>query len=61
LQTVVTTDGRTINITVVKGPGLELEVKAIEAVKKWRFKSAHDSIGSPVDVAVPIEVTFRLH
>lgn len=60
LQAVITPDGRAINIEVVKGPGLGLEEKAVEAVKLWRFKPAAGPGGKPVPVIVPIEVTFRL-
>jgi periplasmic protein TonB len=60
LQAVITADGRAIEIQVVKGPGLGLEEKAVEAVKQWRFKPAMGPSGKPVAVVVPIEVTFRL-
>jgi len=60
LQAVITPDGRAIEIQVVKGPGLGLEEKAVEAVKQWRFKPAMGPGGKPVPVVVPIEVTFRL-
>jgi periplasmic protein TonB len=60
LQAVITPDGRAINIQVVKGPGLGLEGKALEAVRQWRFKPAIGPNGKPVAVIVPIEVTFRL-
>jgi protein TonB len=60
LQAVITPDGRAIEIEVVKGPGLGLEEKAVEAVKQWRFKPATGPSGKPVAVVVPIEVTFRL-
>ncbi len=60
LQAVITADGRAIEIQVVKGPGLGLEEKAVEAVKQWRFKPALGPAGKPVAVIVPIEVTFRL-
>ena len=60
LQAVITPDGRAIEIEVVKGPGLGLEEKAVEAVKQWRFKPAMGPAGKPVAVVVPIEVTFRL-
>ena len=61
LQVTITTDGRAINISVVKGPGLGLEEKAIEAVKGWKFKPAVGPNGRPVPTIVPIEVTFRLY
>ena len=60
LQAVITADGRAIDIQVVKGPGLGLEEKAVEAVKGWRFNPAMGPAGKPVPVSVPIEVTFRL-
>lgn len=60
LQAVITPDGRATEIQVVKGPGLGLEEKAVEAVKQWRFKPAMGPGGKPVPVTVPIEVTFRL-
>jgi TonB family protein len=60
LQAVITPDGRATEIEVVKGPGLGLEEKAVEAVKTWRFKPAIGPNGKPVAVIVPIEVTFRL-
>ncbi len=60
LQVVVTADGRAMNPTVVKGPGLGLEEKAIEAVRGWRFKPAVGPSGKPVPVLVTVEVTFRL-
>jgi protein TonB len=60
LQVVITPDGRAIEIQVVKGPGLGLEEKAVEAVKQWRFKPALGPNGKPVAVVVPIEVLFRL-
>jgi len=61
LQVTITTDGRAINISIVKGPGLGLEEKAIEAVKGWKFKPAVGPSGKPVATIVPIEVTFRLY
>jgi protein TonB len=60
LIVIITTDGRAVNIKVSKGPGLGLEENAIEAVKKWRFKPAIGPNGKPVNVSIPIEVSFRL-
>lgn len=60
LQAVITAQGRAIKIIVVKNPGLGLDKKAIDVVKRWRFKPALGPSGSPVDVEVPVEVTFRL-
>jgi len=61
LQVTITTDGRAVNISVVKGPGLGLEEKAIEAVRGWKFKPAVGPSGKVVATIVPIEVTFRLY
>ena len=60
LHVVITPDGRATNLEVIKGPGLGLEEKAIEAVRTWRFNPAIGPNGKPVPVAVSIEVTFRL-
>jgi periplasmic protein TonB len=61
LDVVVSAQGRTERIIVVKGPGLGLEEKSIEAVKKWKFKPATGPDGNPVAVRIPIEITFRLY
>ena len=60
LDVVVTAQGRTERIIVLKGPGLGLEEKSIEAVKKWKFKPATGPDGNPVAVRIPIEISFRL-
>ncbi len=59
LYIVVTPDGRATNIQVRRSLGLGLDEKAIEAVKKWRFKPGQKD-GQPVAVAATIEVNFRL-
>lgn len=51
--------GKARNIRVVKGIGLGLDEKAIEAVAKWRFKPGLKD-GRAVTVAATIEVNFRL-
>jgi TonB family protein len=51
--------GHARNLRVVKGIGLGLDEKAIEAVNKWRFKPGLKN-GKPVIVAAHIEVNFRL-
>ena len=60
LQLVVTADGRATEVQVVKGPGLGLEEKAINAVKDWKFKPALGPNGTPVATLLTIEVNFRL-
>ena len=59
LNLVVQCDGTVRNVRVVQSLGLGLDDKAIEALEKWRFRPGMKS-GEPVDVAVIIEVTFRL-
>jgi TonB family protein len=59
LQLVVDTDGKAKNIKVVKGVGLGLDEKAIEAVQKWKFTPGKKN-GQPVPVYATVEVNFRL-
>jgi TonB family protein len=61
LQVTVTADGRAVNISIVKDPGMGLGEKAVESVRTWRFKPAAGPSGKIVPVIVPIEVTFRLY
>ncbi len=56
----VSPDGTTHNIRVVRSLGLGLDEKAIEAVKKWKFEPAKKD-GTPVSVAVNVEVSFHLY
>jgi TonB family protein len=44
---------------VLRGLGLGLDEKAIEAVSRWKFKPALRN-GRPVRAAATIEVNFRL-
>lgn len=60
LQIIVQADGHATNIQVVKGAGLGLDEKAIEAVRAWRFKPAVGPDGRPVATITPINVNFRL-
>jgi len=55
----VGTDGYAHNMKVVRGLGLGLDEKAIEAVSLWKFKPGAKE-GQPVTVAATIEVNFRL-
>ncbi|HKV24842.1 MAG TPA: energy transducer TonB [Candidatus Acidoferrum sp.] len=61
LQVTVTADGRAVNISIVKDPGMGLGEKAVESVRTWRFRPAVGPNGKIVPVIVPIEVTFRLY
>ena len=51
--------GKATNIKVVRSLGLGLDEKAMEAVKKWKFKPGYKD-GKPVTVEATIEVNFRL-
>ena len=51
--------GKAVNPRIVRSLGLGLDEKAIEAVKKWKFKPGYKD-GKPVTVAATIEVNFRL-
>ena len=55
----VTPDGRAVNPRVMRSLGLGLDEKAVEAVKKWKFRPGYKD-GKPVTVAATIEVNFRL-
>lgn len=59
LAVVVDEKGQPRDLKVVRPLGLGLDEKAIEAVKKWRFKPGLRN-GQPVAVAATIEVNFRL-
>jgi TonB family protein len=52
-------DGLAHNVRILRGLGLGLDQKAIEAIQQWRFKPGMKE-GQPVNVAVNIEVNFRL-
>jgi TonB family protein len=59
LYIVVDQNGNAINAKVMKGLGLGLDEKALEAVKQWKFKPGYKD-GKPVAVAATVEVNFRL-
>ena len=60
LEVSVTPEGHTDNIVVISSPGLGLDKKSIETVKKWQFEPAKDLDDKPVATRVPIEISFRL-
>lgn len=59
LQLIVDVDGRAKAIKVVKGVGLGLDERAIEAVQKWKFAPGKKN-GQAVAVYATVEVNFRL-
>jgi TonB family protein len=59
ISTVVDAQGNPTRVLVVRHLGMGLDMKAVEAVKQYRFKPGM-RFGKPVSVAVNIEVNFRL-
>jgi len=59
LRIVVDTQGVASNIAVSKSLGLGLDDRAIDAVKKWKFKPGKVN-GKPAAVEAYVEVNFRL-
>jgi TonB family protein len=60
MSLVVGTDGVPQNVKVLRGLGLGLDEKAIEAVEGWRFKPATRD-GEPLAMPAQVEVNFQLH
>jgi TonB family protein len=55
----VDADGVPRNIRILRGLGLGLDQRAIDALNQWRFKPAMQD-GQPVTVQARVEVNFRL-
>jgi TonB family protein len=60
LWLIVDDHGNPRDIRVVRGLGMGLDAKAIEAVKQWRFQPAQKD-GHPVNVQISVEVGFKLY
>jgi TonB family protein len=60
LWVVIGADGKPREIRVERSLGMGLDEKAMEAVKKWRFRPAMKD-DQPVPVMVNIEVSFHLY
>jgi TonB family protein len=56
---IVDTAGHPQNVHILRGVGMGLDEKAVEAVKQFRFKPAMEG-GTPVPVQLNIEVNFKL-
>jgi protein TonB len=56
---IVDTAGRAQNVRVIRGVGMGLDQKALEAVRQYRFKPAMEG-GHPVPVQVNVEVQFQI-
>jgi TonB family protein len=64
LQTVellvtISAAGTAEKISVIRSPGYLLTERAVETVSEWKFRPAPGKDGTPVPVAVPIDVTFK--
>jgi TonB family protein len=60
LWLIVDAAGHPRDLKVVRGLGLGLDAKALEAVRQWRFQPALKD-GKPVDVQISVEVEFHLY
>ena len=58
---IVDTQGNPQNVHVVRALGMGLDEKAMEAVRKYKFKPAMRDGKTPVPVQVNVEVNFRLY
>ena len=56
---IVDTSGHPQRVRVLRGIGMGLDEKAIEAVKQYRFKPAMEG-GKPVPVEVNVDVNFQI-
>jgi TonB family protein len=52
--------GNAVNLRVLRGLGMGLDARAIEAVSRWRFQPGMKN-GVPVTVEATVEVNFRLN
>jgi len=60
LGVVITSEGKPGTIHVLKAAPFGLTAQAIKAVQNWEFKPAQQRDGTPVSMAVPIEITYRM-
>ena len=60
LEVVITSEGQAGTIRVLKAAPFGLTAQAIKAVQNWEFKPAQQRDGTPVSMAVPIEITYRM-
>jgi periplasmic protein TonB len=58
---IVDTQGNPQNPRIVRPLGMGLDEKAIEAIKKYRFKPAMKDGKTPVPVMINVEIDFRLY
>jgi protein TonB len=61
ISLIVDTNGNPQNPRVIRPLGMGLDEKALEAVKKYKFKPAMKDGKTPVPVMITVEVNFRLY
>jgi periplasmic protein TonB len=61
ISMIVDASGMPQNPRVVRALGMGLDEKALEAVRKYRFKPAMKDGKTPVPVMITVEVNFRLY
>ena len=61
LSLVVDAQGNPQNVRVARALGMGLDLKAIEAIKQYKFKPAMKDGKTPIPVMVTIEIDFRLY
>jgi TonB family protein len=59
LDVEIDASGRVVDVRVTRAIGLGLDEKAVEAVRKWKFRPAMKD-GAPITTHSEVEVTFRL-
>ena len=60
LEVLVRADGRVGRVKIIKGLGMGLDERAMDAVRGWRFEPARDAARNPIAQWVTVETTYRL-
>ena len=61
LEIVISKDGRVLQLHPVKLLGYGLDEDAYNVLRQWQFAPATNKEGTPVNVVVPVEISFRLY
>jgi TonB family protein len=61
ISLIVDAQGNPVNPHVIRALGMGLDEKALEAVRKYKFRPAMKGRKTPVPVPITIEVNFRLY
>jgi TonB family protein len=60
LALTVSPEGTAKDVCILRGLGMGLDEKAVEAVSRWKFKPGTEN-GQPVPVRIDVEVDFQLY